>query len=200
MPWLVRAARALLSVVLVLAAADAGAACVRVAGNYECSGDISGITVIGATGIETFFFRNDATGSGITVVSGGGTDTLDFSHSAVPVSVNVANSDPQDVRPGLSITLLGFGGAPGVTIRGGAGADALTGGTGDDVFFGGPGADALSGGAGNDTRAVESPANCQGDVLSSIEFDLCSAAAGGQADERGGGPRRSADNPVARDR
>src|SRR3990167_670469 len=59
---------------------------------------------------------------------------------------------------------------------GGAGVDTLLGLGGNDFLDGGAGADTLDGGLGNDTR-VNAGVGCAGDVLVSIEVDLCPGAA-----------------------
>ncbi len=170
--------RWLISVVVFLTglalAPSALAACVYVGGNtVECSGNSNGSAVIGTVGPETFIFADGVTGS-IIIQSGGGADTIDFSQFTTPVTVDVSAAGPQTVAPGLSIWWQGFD-APGVayTIRGGSSADTLTGAGGDDTLVGGPGADALNGGAGTDTRGDLTTADCAGDVLNSIEADLC---------------------------
>ncbi len=118
---------------------------------------------------------------------------VDFSGYGVGVTVDLANPAAQAVAPGLTITFAGFdvagesktvlgaagnntisGGAGNDTLVGGAGVDTLSGAGGDDTLDGGAGADTLDGGPGNDTRNSAGAA-CTGDILVSIENDLCPA-------------------------
>lgn len=184
----------LLSVVALIAAAPthAFAACIYegvVAGysQYRCSGDSSGTTLVGSSGNDRFIFDAGATGISVQLISGGGADLMDFSGYGGAVTVDLSNAGSQLVAPGLQVVLSGFntpgqsytvhGPAIGSTLTGGAGNDTLIGGAGDDLLDGGPGADFLNGGPGNDTR-VNAGAGCTGDVLTSIEVDLCAAAPG----------------------
>lgn len=145
-----------------------------VTNNFICRGDAAGWTVVGTSGAESFIFEDGVTGT-INVISGGGGDTLDFSAFTGPVHVDVRDGALRTVAPGLAIQFQGFG-TPGVTIRGGAGADTLIGGAGNDVLIGGPGADVLQGEAGSDHRGDTLAADCVGDVLTSVETDSCPAA------------------------
>ena len=165
-------------------------------GQYRCTGDSSGTTIIGAVGNDRFIFDAGATGSTIQLISGGGADVIEFSAFGGAIAIDLSSPAFQTVAPGLQIFLSGFdtpgesytvqgpvagstlsGGAGNDTLIGGAGVDTLNGGAGDDTLDGGPGADILNGGPGNDTR-VNAGAGCSGDVLTSIEVDLCPAAPG----------------------
>ncbi|RZJ52178.1 MAG: IPTL-CTERM sorting domain-containing protein [Acidovorax sp.] len=160
---------------------------------YRCFGDSTGTTVVGTAGNERFIFDAGATGTPVTIISGGGSDIIDFSGYGAGISLNLAAGPAQPVAPGLSLTLADFnnagqsytvlgpangstltGGDGNDTLTGGAGVDSLSGGSGDDILDGGAGADNLNGGPGNDTR-VNAGAGCTGDVLASIEVDLCAA-------------------------
>lgn len=182
----------------VLATTPAHAACVfegAVGGysQYRCSGDSSGTTVVGSIGNDRFIFDPGATGLPVQLISGGGADVIDFSGYGAAINVDLSSAVPQVVAPGLQLVLLDFstpgqsytvlgpsvgstltGGAGNDTLTGGAGVDTLIGGGGDDILDGGPGADTLDGGPGNDTR-VNAGAGCAGDILVSIEVDLCAA-------------------------
>lgn len=160
-----------------------------------CSGNSNGTTVVGAVADDTFIFAAGVIGD-ITVISGGGNDSIDLSALGAGVTLDLSNgAGYQTVAPGLRLWVQGFdtpganyrvlgsvaggntltGAAGNDTLVGGAGIDALTGGAGDDILDGAGGADTLDGGLGADTR-VNAGAGCTGDVLVSIETDLCPAA------------------------
>nr|WP_296018722.1 IPTL-CTERM sorting domain-containing protein [uncultured Acidovorax sp.] len=161
---------------------------------YRCSGDTSGTTIIGTVGNDRFIIEPGTFGGGLMIISGGGNDVLDFSGFGAAITVDLTLAGNQAVtpvlqmllpdfnNPGQSYTVLGpsvgsilTGGAGNDTLVGGAGVDTLNGASGDDILDGGPGADFLNGGPGNDTR-VNAGAGCTGDVLTSIETDLCAIA------------------------
>ncbi|MFY3386053.1 IPTL-CTERM sorting domain-containing protein [Paracidovorax sp. MALMAid1276] len=171
---------------------------------FRCSGNSSGTTVVGGVGNDRFIFDAGATGVSVQLFAGGGADIIDFTGYGAAITIDLSNvGGSQLVAPGLQLVLSDFntpgqsytvlGPAVGSTLTGGAGNDTLTGGAGvdtlnggggddtlnggggDDTLDGGPGADTLDGGPGNDTR-VNAGAGCTGDVLLSIEVDLCAAA------------------------
>lgn len=165
---------AITALVLVTIAPNAMAQCAFIGGDFQCSGDSNGTTIVGRPSGDTFRFMDGTTGT-ITVNSGGGPDVLDFSAFTGPVSIDVSTGAVA-VAPGLTIFFQGFNGPPGVTIKGGAGNDVLVGGAGDDVLIGGPGADTLRGNGGTDRRGDTVLADCVGDTLNSIEADSCPVA------------------------
>lgn len=160
-----------------------------------CSGNSNGYTVIGSALSDTFIFAAGTVGD-IVIVSNGGDDRIDLSAFAAGVTLDLSNgAGYQTVAPGLRLWVQGFStpgsnytilgstaggntltsGAGNDTLVGGAGIDTLNGGPGDDSLDGAGGADTLDGGPGNDTRE-NAGAGCTGDVLISIEIDLCPAA------------------------
>jgi hypothetical protein len=189
---------ALLMVLFGLTALKAQAACVyegNIGGHdqFRCSGNVNAVLVVGGVGNDRFIFDAGAFGS-MTLSSGGGDAIVDFSAFGTGVTVDLSNGASQTVAPGLDVTFTGFntggvnytvlgaagnntltGGAGNDTLTGGAGVDTLTGNGGDDILDGQGGADTLNGGPGTDTR-VNAGAGCTGDILVSIETDLCPAA------------------------
>jgi len=183
---------------LCLTSLQAQAACVfegNVGGyqQFRCSANVNLVTVVGTAGNDRFIVDAGAFGT-MSIASGGGDDIVDFSGFATGVTVDLSNAAAQTVSPGLNVTFTGFntggvnytvlggagnntltGGAGNDTLTGGAGVDTLTGNGGDDILDGQGGADTLNGGPGTDTR-VNAGAGCTGDILVSIETDLCPAA------------------------
>lgn len=162
---------------------------------YRCSGDTSGITLIGSVGNDRFIIEAGTFGTGLTLITGGGSDIVDFSGFGAAINVDLSSTANQAVAAGLQMTFSDFdnpgqsytvlgpaagstitGGAGNDTLTGGAGVDTLNGGAGNDILDGGPGADTLNGGPGNDTR-TDAGAGCAGDALISIEVDQCAATA-----------------------
>lgn len=169
---------------------------------FTCSGNSNGYTVIGSALSDTFIFAPGTVGD-VIIVSGGGDDRLDLSGLPAGFTLDLNVIAYQTVAAGLRISTQGFatlgrnptvlgstaggnnltggpgndtlvGGVGSDTLTGGLGNDVLQGGSGDDVLDGGAGTDTLDGGPGTDTR-VNSGAGCVGDVLLSIETDLCPA-------------------------
>ncbi|MCX7228267.1 MAG: hypothetical protein NTW15_04520, partial [Burkholderiales bacterium] len=133
-----------------------------------------------------------------TLIGGDGTDTAEYASSNAAVNVDLTVTGPQAGGHADGDVLVGFenlvGSAYGDTLRGDADDNVLQGGAGDDVLEGRGGADQQVGGSGTDTAsyassvqgvtvdlnnsgAQVSAGDAAGDVLSSIENLLGSAAA-----------------------
>ena len=95
-------------------------------------------------------------GAGDDVIDGaGGSDTASYASAASGVSIDLAESGPQDTLGAGQDTLSNIenliGSAFDDTLFGDSGNNILTGGDGDDVISGGIGADTIDGGDGIDT-------------------------------------------------
>ena len=97
-------------------------------------------------------------GTGNDVMDGGdGIDTVTYASSTVPVTISLANTDPQDNGDTGSDTLINF-----ENLTGSPFADILYGDDGANVIDGGAGGDTMTGGDGNDVYHVDDAA---GDLI-----------------------------------
>ncbi|MGE0273181.1 MAG: choice-of-anchor C family protein [Alphaproteobacteria bacterium] len=121
--------------------------------------DITGNTLDGGNGDDTFAFSVETTGSGFltladnVVIGGAGTDTFDVSGYARAMEIDLGLGTFSDGSGDNSVSGIEnlIGTAFGDTLTGDAGANVISANDGDDVITGGAGDDQLTGGDGNDT-------------------------------------------------
>jgi Ca2+-binding RTX toxin-like protein len=112
-------------------------------------------TIAGGGGHDTYFFAGGSLGSDTITDDPGpdslhplSVDTLNFLGLAAPVNIDLSRSGPQQVGPGLNLTLqhpLAFSSVVGTPLN-----DTITGNAGSDVLIGAGGADSIQAGSGND--------------------------------------------------
>lgn len=128
------------------------------AGDDSLNGGTGNDTLDGGSGNDTYTFT-DGWGND-TLVDSDGTDVLDFSLVTTALTVDLSDSQANDVTDGThSVNWTGIvfetvlGGAGNDSIQGGAASELLVGNGGNDTLNGGGGNDTLDGGIGEDTYA-----------------------------------------------
>ncbi len=114
-------------------------------------------TLAGGAGDDTYVFAGSDLGTDVVVEADGqGDDALDFTRLAGPADLDLADTAPQVVSPGvLTLQLVADPAAPGTgngveTVLGTPYADAIRGNDRDNRLYGGGGRDRLDGRAGDD--------------------------------------------------
>jgi uncharacterized delta-60 repeat protein len=117
-----------------------------------------GVLQIGGSGGNNVITVKSTNG-GTQVVSDG--NTTNFSNVTQIIIMGGDGNDDIKVNPGVTQTVMAFGGAGHDSIKGGSGTDILIGGDGDDLLHGQDGRDILIGGDGADRLVGQS----QDDIL-----------------------------------